>query len=351
MRRGRNGAGMLDVVIASYLEPELVARIAAARADVRVHARPDLVPPPRYAADHVGAPFERSAAEDAEWRALLGQAQVLFDFDYVRPRNLLEHAPRLRWVQASSSGIGQFVGRHGLHESGIVFTTAAGIHARPLAEFVVWASLAAVKGYARARAQQRAGVWERFHGAELAGATLLMVGLGSIGRAVADLMRPLGVRVVGTKREIGGFSAADLGVDALIAWTRLSEALPEADIVVLACPLTPQTAGMIGAEQLRRCKPGSVLVNIGRGGLIDHQALLRSLSDGRPALAVLDVTDPEPLPPEHPLWGHERVILFPHSASTSHRENARLVDLFLDNLDRFAERRPLRNVYQHERGY
>lgn len=342
---------MVDVVIASYLEPELVARIAAARADVRVHARPDLLPPPRYVADHVGAPFERGAEADAEWRALLRQADVLFDFDYVRPQNLLEHAPRLRWVQASSSGIGQFVGRHRLHERSIVFTTAAGIHARPLAEFVLWAALAAVKGYPRARAQQRSAVWERFHGTELEGATLFMVGVGSIGRAVADLMRPLGVRVVGTKRVIDGFSAEGLGVDALIPWTQLADALPEADIVVLACPLTPQTAGMMGAEQLRRCKPGSVLVNIGRGGLIDHEALLRSLAGGRPALAVLDVTDPEPPPPEHPLWRHERVILFPHSASTSHRENERLVDLFLDNLDRFADRRPLRNVYQHERGY
>lgn len=342
---------MIDVVIASYLEPALVDRIAAARDDVRVHARMDLLPAPRYTADHIGAPFERDSATNTAWLELLGRADVLFDFDYVCPANLIDHAPRLRWIQASSSGIGQFIERTGLGASDIVFTTAAGIHGRPLAEFVLWAMLGAAKDYPRARAQQRREHWQRFHGDEILGSTLLLVGMGGIGRAVADLVRPLGVRVIGTKREVGGASAADLGVDEIVAWTALDAVLPRVDHVVLACPLTPETRGLMTAGRLASCKPGSTLVNVGRGALVDHDALLRVLDEGPVATAVLDVTDPEPLPAGHPLWRHERVIVFPHSASTSVRENARLVDLFVDNLHRFVEGRPLRNVFDPTRGY
>ena len=342
---------MIEVVIASYLEPEHVARIAAARDGVRVHACMDLLPPPRYAADHIGAPFARDEASERVWRDLLGRADVLFDFDYLRPANLLEHAPRLRWVQATSSGIGQFIERHGLGGRDIVFTTAAGIHGRPLAEFVVWAMIGAAKGYPRARAQQQRCHWERFSGSEILGSTLVMVGMGGIGRSVAALVRPLGVRVIGVKRDTNGCDEGALGVDALVPWTDLDAVLPEADHVVLACPLTPDTRQLMDAERLARCKPGSLLVNIGRGGLVDHVALLQALDAGAIGTAVLDVTDPEPLPPEHALWRHERVVVFPHSASTSVRENERLVDLFIDNLHRFVEARPLRNVFEATRGY
>jgi glyoxylate/hydroxypyruvate reductase len=342
---------MIDVVIASYLEDAHVARICAGRDEVRVHNRPDLLPPPRYVADHTGAPFERDAAAEAEWRGLLRQAHVLFDFDYLRPRNLLEHAPRLQWVQATSAGIGEYLRRHGLDATGITFTTAAGIHGRPLAEFVLWAILAFAKGYPRARAQQRQAIWQRFHGGEILDSTLVMVGMGGIGRTVASLMRPLGVRVVGVKREVRPGDAEASGADALVPFARIDEVLGEADHVVLACPLTPETANMFDAARLARLKRGAVLVNIGRGGLLDHDALVAAIDAGALAGAVLDVTDPEPLPPGHPLWAHERVIVFPHSASTSVRENERLTHLFCTNLDRFIEGRPLRNVYVRERGY
>ena len=342
---------MVQLVIASYLEDEFLDRIRGARDDVCVHARSDLVPPPRYPADHTGAGFERDPAAEAEWRALLSQADAMFDFDYVRPRNLIEQCPRLRWVQASSAGIGSFVQRHGLDASNITFTTAAGIHGQPLAEFVVWSMLTTAKDYPKARAKQRSGDWQRFHGGEILGSTLLIVGLGGIGRRVAELVGRLGVRVVGTKRTVGSVDAAALGVDVLVAWTELDDVLPAVDHVVLACPLTPETEGLIDRRRLRRFKPGSSLVNIGRGGLVDHEALIDALDEGRPATAILDVTDPEPLPKEHPLWWHERVVIFPHSASTSVRENERLTDLFIDNLHRFVEGRALRNVYQRERRY
>jgi glyoxylate/hydroxypyruvate reductase len=342
---------MIDVVIASFLEDEHVARICAGRDGVRVHNRPDLLPPPRYVADHTGAPFERDAAAEAEWRELLARAHVLFDFDYLRPRNLVEHAPQLRWVQATSAGIGEFVRRHGLEGTGVAFTTAAGTHGRPLAEFVLWATLCFAKNYPQARVQQREESWRRFHGSEILGSTLVMVGMGGIGRSVAALMRPLGVRVVGVKREVRPGDAEAMGVEALLPFTRIDEVLGEADHLVLACPLTPETEGMLDAARLARLKRGAVVINIGRGRLLDPTALVAAIDAGALSGAVLDVTDPEPLPAGHPLWRHERVIVFPHSASTSVRENERLTELFCDNLDRFVAGRPLRNLYDHGRGY
>ena len=342
---------MIDVLIASYLEPDHVARIAASPQGVRLHYRPDLLPKPRYVADHIGAPFTRDPDAEAAWRALVAQAEVAFDFDYVRPHNYVEYAPRLRWVQATSSGIGQFISRTGLRDTPLVFTTAAGIHGRPLAEFVLWATLSVAKGYLQARAQQREHMWQRFHGSELLDSTLLIVGMGGIGRSVAALLRPLGVRTVGTKRDTETVSAEALGVDVLVPWRDLDAVLPEADHVVLACPLTPETQGLIDRARLARFKEGASLVNVGRGALVDHAALLDALDRGALAAAVLDVTDPEPLSADHPLWDHERVIVFPHSASTSVHENKRLVDLFLDNLDRYVAGRSLRNVFRRELGY
>lgn len=179
----------------------------------------------------------------------------------------------------------------------------------------------------------------------------MLVGLGGIGRSIAELVKRLGVRVIGTKRTIDGVKAETLGVDALVRWTDLDSVLPEADYVVLACPLTPETEGLIDRDRLRLFKAGSLLVNIGRGGLVDHEALVDALDEGRPATAVLDVTNPEPLPEDHRLWSHDRAFVFPHSASTSIRENERLTELFIDNLHRYVEGRALRNVYERERGY
>lgn len=340
---------MIEIVIASYLEPQLVERIRSSGPNVRVSYRPDLIPQPRYVADHTGAPFKRSEAQDAEWREILSTAEVAFDFDYVRPANYLEYAPRLDWVQSTSSGIGSFVERTGLRDTKLTLTTAAGIHGQPLAEFVLWATLAVSKRYLLARAQQRDAHWQRFYSSELAGSQMLVVGVGGIGRRVAEVMRANGVTVIGSKRTPA--RPTDLGVDKCVAFADIDMVLPQMDHVVLACPLTPETERMINRDRLARFKPGASLINIGRGQLVDHDALLTALDQGTLGAAVLDVTDPEPLPTDHPLWNHEKTIIFPHSASTSVKENERLVDLFLDNLGRYVEGKELRNVYCRDRGY
>ncbi|MEX2500809.1 MAG: D-2-hydroxyacid dehydrogenase [Trueperaceae bacterium] len=342
---------MPNVLICSYLEPEHVDAIAAVDDAVQVTYRPDLIPAPRYPADHIGAPFERTPEQAEAWTALMREAEVLFDFDYTDPRLLLREGGNVRWVQATSAGIGRFVERYDLHGSGAILTTAAGVHARPLAEFVLWGMLSFAKGYPQARRQQRAHVWERFVGAEIHGSTLAVIGLGSIGREVARQARALGARVVGTKRTVDGVDPNELNVDEVRPWTETKAMLAEADYVCLVAPHTAETEGMFDDAMFAAMKPGSVLINIGRGALVDDDAMRRALDDGPLAGAVLDVAPIEPLPADHPLWDRDDVILFPHSASTSLRENERLTDLFVRNLRAFLDDRPMTNVYQHDRLY
>ena len=342
---------MTDLLICSYLEPCHVDRIREVSDRVRVHYHPELLPRPRYPADHVGAPFERTPEQRARWHELVARTEVCFDVDYADLPGFVQHARSVRWIQASSAGIGRLVPREGLDRLNAVFTTAAGVHAPPLAEFVAWAMLAFAKNYPRARAQQRAHMWQRFHTTDLAGSTLAIVGLGSIGRRVAATARALGVRVVATKRTLDGLDAASLGVDELAPLSDLQRILAEADYVCLVAPHTEETEGMIGTRELAVMKPGAVLINIGRGALVQEKPLLDALRDGPLGGAVLDVAPQEPLPPEHPLWDMDNVILFPHSASTSSRENERLTELFVDNLRRYLAGDELRNVFDPARQY
>jgi glyoxylate/hydroxypyruvate reductase A len=337
------------IVIGSYLEPELVARIAAAPAAGRVIYEPGLLPVPRYQCDHTGPARPLSAAELDRWRSLTAQADVFFDFDWLDPAGMAGRAPRLRWIQATSAGIGGFMARTGLDRSGLAVTTAGGIHAVPLAEFALAGALYFVKGVPDLRRRQQARHWERYTTRQLAGQRALVVGLGGIGRRVAAAFAALGVQVWGLGRD--GASYDIPGLTRVIGRAELDAALPGTDVLVLCCPLTPQTEGLIGRARLALLPPHAVLVNIARGQVVDQDALTEALAAGRLGGACLDVFAAEPLPPDSPLWGMGNVLISPHSASTVATENIRLTELFLDNLERFADGRPLRNRYEPERGY
>lgn len=338
------------VLIASYLEPEHVERIAAVDG-VRVTYDPALVPRPRYTADHAGAPLIRSAAEEQRWRAHLAEAEVLFDFDHTHVRDLPPLAPNVRWIQATSAGIGQFLVRTGLIRSPIVFTTAAGIHATPLSEFVLFALLAFAKDFPRLVREQAAHRWERYCGRELLGSTVGLIGLGQVGRAVARGCRALGMRVIATKRTVPGHGGAMEDVDMLVPPSHLSTILREADALVLACPHTPETEGLIGRRELRSMKRGAVLVNIARGAVVDEPALIEALREGPLGGAALDVARAEPLAADSPLWDLPNVLISPHSASTADTENGKLTDLFCENLRRSLRGDALLNVFDRERLY
>jgi glyoxylate/hydroxypyruvate reductase len=345
-------AGPFTIVIGSYLEEEYVQRIAAADAAGRVIYEPGLVPAPRYQCDHTGTRRDLSAAELDRWRALGAEADVYFDFDWLDPAQMPERSPGLRWIQATSAGIGGFMQRTGLDAAispKLQVTTAAGVHAVPLAEFALTGALYFVKGLPELRRRQQARHWERYTIRQLAGLRVLVVGLGGIGRQVAATFAGLGVEVWGLGRTGGTYDVPALS--QVIDKNGLDEALPKIDIMVLACPLTSETEGLIGARQLGLLPRGAILVNISRGQVVDQAAMTQALRDGQLGGACLDVFATEPLPPEDPLWGLDNVIVSPHSASTVATENAALTDLFLDNLARLAADQPLRNRYDPVRGY
>jgi phosphoglycerate dehydrogenase-like enzyme len=258
-------------------------------------------------------------------------------------------APGVRWVQASSSGIGQFMGRTGLAGWAAVVTTAAGIHARPLAEWAVTGLLYFVKDVPDLQARQSAHRWERMAIGGLAGRRALVVGLGHVGRAVAGALAGLGVEVWGAARGPDTGPVADVSRTGSTA--DLPELLRSCDILVLTCPLTPETFRLIGAAEMAALGSDGILVNLARGAIIDEPALIDALRERSIRGAVLDVVESEPLAAESPLWDFGNVLISPHSASTLATENVALVSLFLRNLVLFQAGEPLINRYDPLRGY
>ena len=336
------------VLIASPLEVEHVDRVRAVDPRIDVLHDPDLLPRPRYRSDHTGGPTTmRTPEQEARFLEMLQRAHVLFDFPSGHVRDLTAVAPRLRWLQATSAGIGPFVQRVGLDRSDITFTTASGVHARPLADFCLMAMLMFAKNYVWMERDKKAKRWERYCGEELTGKTLAIVGVGRVGQEVARHGKRMDMRVTGMRRS----DAPMPDVDKLFARAELHTMLREADFLVLAAPHTPETEGIIGEAELAVMKPTAVLINIGRGALIDEDALIRALQQKRLGGAALDVFRDEPPPPDSPLWNMPNVIVSPHSASTVTQENARITDIFVDNLRRYLRGEPLRNVLDKTKLY
>jgi phosphoglycerate dehydrogenase-like enzyme len=340
---------VLTVLIASYLEDAYVDQIRGVDG-VRVLYDSSLVPAPRYRCDHVGHPLQRAAEDERRWRAMLADAEVLFDFDHTHLRDLPALAPRVRWIQATSTGIGQTLVRTGLIETPIVFTTARGIHAKPLADFAVMAILWFAKEGFRMVRDRAAHQWSRYCGRDVRGATVGVVGLGTIGREVARLCKALGMRVVGTSRT-AEMSSAVPDVDVVLPVSELRTLAGTADFLVLAIPHTAATDRLIGRPVLAAMKPEAVLINVARGSVVDEEAMIDALRNGRLGGAALDVLASEPPAPDNPLWDLPNVLICSHSASTVETENAQLTDLFCENLRRYLGGEALLNVFDRERLY
>jgi len=340
----------LKILIATPLEPEQVMRIrAAAPGRLEILFAPELLPQPRYVADHHGIKRDLDEAGRRRWQELLRQADIAFDFDWSDPARLTESAPSLRWVQATSAGIGEFLRARGLDRSSILFTTAAGVHAGPLSEFVLLGLLYFVREVPFLLRQKAERRWERFTSRSLDGMRVLVVGLGSVGRAVVTTCARFGMEVWGLNRTAPRIPIE--GLVRVVSADGLRHALAEIDALVLACPLTDLTRNLIGRQEIDAMRPGAIIVNVARGKVIDEEAMIEALADGRLGGAALDVAAVEPLPKESPLWRLDNVLISPHSASTVAAENRRIVDLFLDNLARFLDGRPLINLYEADRGY
>ena len=339
----------VDVLIASPLDQRHADRIAAAEPDrVNVLYEPDLLPTTRYVADHHGPHRQLTDAQRAHWASQVARAEVSFDFDWEKPNEMLRRAPKLRWVQSTSSGIGPMLDKIGVSSSDLIVTNAAGIHAQALAEFVITAALYFTKEIPRLNALKAEKKWERYCGSEIAGTRMLVVGMGSVGRHVAQLASSLGIEVVGHRRQVG---EPPPGVSRMVDADGLDAALTDVDFLVLIAPDTPLTRNMIDRRRLELLPERAVIINIGRGSLIDEPAMIEMLTSGRLRGAGLDVFATEPLPPTNPLWDLPNVLVVPHSASTVYQENDRLVDLFIENLHRYLDGRPMINVFNRERKY
>jgi len=253
---------------------------------------------------------------------------------------------RLKWVQTTSSGVGQLVKTLGLDTSDVIVTTARGVHGRPLAEFTFMALLSYWRGLRHLEAEQRAHRWTRYCGEEVAGRRLLIIGAGDLARGVAQRGRAFEMAVVAVARDPARRRAHHALFDEIVGPEQLHSALGAADAVIVTVPHTAETEGMIDAAAFAAMKPGAVFVNIGRGQTVDEAALIAALADGRIGFAALDVARTEPLPPESPLWDMPNVLISPHSASTVASENAKIVDILLRNLERYLEGRPaaMRNI-------
>jgi D-2-hydroxyacid dehydrogenase (NADP+) len=249
---------------------------------------------------------------------------------------LIERAPKLRFVQSIGAGVDQF-DRDALRARGIRLASAQGVNERAVSEHAMALILALMRHIPTARDNQRRRHWRgmisdlRSREDELGGKTLLIVGLGRIGSRLAALARAFGLRVIATKRDPStGAGAADL----VVSDSRLGEVLPQADIVALTCPLTPQTEKLIGAAAFAAMKPSAYLVNVARGRVVDEPSLIAALQAGRIAGAALDCTVQEPLPEASPLWGFDNVLITPHTAGETRRYEDNVLDILLENLER-----------------
>jgi len=294
------------------------------------------------------------------WR----EVEILYTFNTLPPP---EWVPRLRWVQLHSAGADHVL-EHPLFRSPVEFTTASGVHAINIAEYVFAMALAWFHRLPRMLEWQARGQWppdrERwalFVPEELWGKTIGIVGYGSIGRQVARLAKAFGMRVLamqrGEDRRDRGFVFPGTGdpegtlPDRFYTPAQLHEMLAESDIVVIAVPLTPETRGMFDEAAFRAMKRDAFLINIARGSVCEEPALIRALQEGWIGGAALDVFEQEPLPPEHPLWRLPNVLISPHVAGFTPHYDTRAAQIFEENLARYMRGEPLLNRVDKARGY
>jgi phosphoglycerate dehydrogenase-like enzyme len=325
------------IFITSPLEAvhvETIRRVAAERADL-VYQQ-DLLPPIRYIADHTGPDdFKRTPEQQQRWYNALSEADILWDL----PRDPADMAAakRVKWIQGTSTGIGQTVKELGLQHSDIILTTARGVHARPLAEFVFMGLLTHFRGLRQLEAEQRTHRWIRTCNEEVAGKTIVTIGAGDLARGVAKIARAFDMHVIAIARDAAKVRASTDLFDAIDERDRLHDALSHCDAVVITVPHTSDTENMIDAKALATLKPGAALVNIGRGAVIDEAAMIAALQSGQIGFACLDVAAVEPLPADSPLWDMPNVLISPHSASTVTTENEKITSIFCSNLELFLD--------------
>jgi phosphoglycerate dehydrogenase-like enzyme len=282
-----------------------------------------------------------------EFDAVLNGADVIFAARL--PDDVLRRAPRLKWVQMMGAGVERFLDKN-MVSSPVIMTNVSGIHAVPISEYILCVMLMFVKQMHLYCQMKQEKQWKRCDATVLRGRTIGIVGLGHIGRELARLSKSFGMNVIATRRSATEDSKAR-HVDRLIPRQRLPELLSESDFVALTLPSTPETTHLIAEKELRLMKSTSVIINIGRGNIIDEEALIRALEEHWIAGAGLDVFTREPLPRESKLWNLPNVIFSPHISGAMEDYFLRATDVFCNNLIRFLKGKRLLHVVNKKRGY
>lgn len=244
---------------------------------------------------------------------------------------LLDRASDLDWIQALSAGVDSY-DLDRIEEMGVVLTNAAGVHANPIAEQVLGYMLTFERNIHQGIEQQRRAEWHHYGGGELRGQTLGVLGVGEIGGRIAELGSALGMTVLGTKRDTTTVTDA---VDEVFPPSRTDQVLGRSDYVVVACPLTDETEGLLGIQQFASMKHDAVLINIARGPIVDQDDLVTAIQKGKIRGAALDVTDPEPLPRDSVLWNLTDVIVTPHMAGSTPHYWERCAEIFATNYEHY----------------
>lgn len=266
------------------------------------------------------------------------------------PVGRLSQAAHLKWLQLNSSGADAYAAEGALAPE-VILTNATGAYGLAISEHLLAATFFLKKKLGRYYINQKNREWkDEGQVTAIAGSRTLVLGLGSIGGDYARKMALLGSRVIGIRRTK---AACPDYLEEIGTFEDIDRFLPEADIVAMALPNTPQTYHIMNEERLSGMKRGSILLNVGRGTAIDQEALVKALKNGPLAGASIDVTDPEPLPADHPLWRCENLLLTPHIAGDYHLQETldQIVELFIDNLGRYARGKELRNPVDKKTGY
>lgn len=354
----REGASALSetvrVLVNFPLETEYAQAIESVDPRVRIlrayePLREDAQTPDWASWSSEGSPDWRKV-EGEELDAHITQAEIYMGFGF--PMEWLDQATNLKWVQLISAG-SDYVLCSGLLDKRpkLLLTTASGIHAISIAEHIVAMLLYFTRGFDKAVRNQRLRQWEQYTPGEAYGQTVCLVGYGPIARRAAELCKALGMRALAVRASI---TEQQLGTEAVARFypqSDLSEALSQADYIVVAAPSTPRSRQMIARDQFAAMKSSAVLINISRGALVDEAALIDALREGKLHGAGLDVFEQEPLPASSPLWDMPNVLITAHVSGTSAHLNRRLTDLFRDNLARYLQGQPLQNLVDKERGY
>ncbi|MEU4486957.1 D-2-hydroxyacid dehydrogenase [Streptomyces purpurascens] len=339
--------GRLRVAVAAPLSEENAALIRRLEPRIDLVVDHSLLPPMRWPADFSGEPgWQRAPGQQRAYEAAIDSADALYGIPDVDPAALARAVranPRLRWVHTMAAGGGGQVKAAGLNaeELGrVLFTTSAGVHGRPLAEFAVFGVLAGAKDLPRLNRQQRDRAWSgRWTMGQVSRQTVLVLGLGGIGRAVATALHALGATVIGTSRR----DVTVPGVSTVVRPDSITEVAPTVDAVVNTLPGTEATEHLLGKRFFDALRPGASLVNVGRGTVVDEAALADALDSGRVGFAALDVFETEPLPAGSPLWHHEQVLVSPHTAALDASEDRLIAELFAANATRLLDGQELVN--------